>query len=208
MLTKTIHRIEDAEELDDAVDALTRAADTVIPPGPVRETLHGKQLGHALHPLVIVAPIGLNLAASLLDLAGDDGDHAAARRLTGMALLASAPAAASGMADLAGLRSPGPAAAQAGDGPLPPARPDEPEEEDTVRGARRIGLVHAGINAATSAVFAASWLARRAGHHRCGAALSLAGLAGLGAGGYLGGHLAYNRGVGVTRGEGAEVAQI
>jgi uncharacterized membrane protein len=46
-------------------------------------------------------------------------------------------------------------------------------------------------------IYAASWLSRRRGRNVTGAMLALAGSGVLAAGGWLGGHLAYSRGVGV-----------
>jgi uncharacterized membrane protein len=45
--------------------------------------------------------------------------------------------------------------------------------------------------------YVASWLARGKGHHGRGALLALAGSGMLAFSGWLGGHLAYTRGVGV-----------
>jgi nitrite reductase/ring-hydroxylating ferredoxin subunit len=64
---------------------------------------------------------------------------------------------------------------------------------------RRIGIVHAVANVAALGLFGASWLARRRGDHGRGVALGLAGAGALGAGGHLGGHLSYAKGVGVDR---------
>jgi hypothetical protein len=57
---------------------------------------------------------------------------------------------------------------------------------------RRVAMVHAATNAAASAFFTASYLTR-------GRLWGLLGLAALGAGGALGGHLAYAQGAGVHR---------
>ena len=62
---------------------------------------------------------------------------------------------------------------------------------------RRVGLVHAVLNDAALTCYALSWRARRRGARRRGLVLSLAGGGLLGAGGWLGGHLAYSLGVGV-----------
>ncbi|MGC5585484.1 Rieske 2Fe-2S domain-containing protein [Ornithinimicrobium sp. W1679] len=172
-LTPLMKRLEETEGLDAAVDSARSTVNTVLPQGPVKDVLHGKPLGHALHPLLVALPIGLNVGASLLDVLGDEGDQAAARRLVGAALVSTVPTVATGWADWSELGS-----AQ---------RP------------ARVGLVHAVANGAAAGVFAASWFARLAGHHRAGAALSMVGLAGLGAAGYLGGHLVYAQGVAVSR---------
>lgn len=60
---------------------------------------------------------------------------------------------------------------------------------------RRVGLVHAALTAAALSLYGASWLVR--GRGRRGMSLAIAGAGLLGAGGWLGGHLAYALGVGV-----------
>jgi nitrite reductase/ring-hydroxylating ferredoxin subunit len=64
---------------------------------------------------------------------------------------------------------------------------------DTCGGERRIGLVHAAANGAALGLFTLSLVSSRGGAR----ALRLLGLAAVGAGGYLGGHLSYARGLGV-----------
>jgi len=51
----------------------------LIRPGRIRDALHGVWLGHPLHPMLIQAPVGAWLSASILDFTG--GDEQAARRL-------------------------------------------------------------------------------------------------------------------------------
>lgn len=65
---------------------------------------------------------------------------------------------------------------------------------DTGGGERRVGVVHALCNVAATLLMAASWWRRRTGGGRVLSTLAL-GL--LGFSGWLGGHLAYARGVGV-----------
>src|SRR5690606_3820689 len=64
---------------------------------------------------------------------------------------------------------------------------------------RRVGFLHLLANATGTLCYAASYLARRRGHHGIGRALALAGLAAVGTAGTLGGHLTYAQGVGVYR---------
>ena len=163
-------KLEQAKALDPAVDAVAGVAGRVLPSGPVKDLLHGTWLGHPLHPLLVAVPIGLWTGATALDLAGE---RSAARRLVGLGVLTAAPTAATGLADWSEL----------GEAKRP----------------KRVGLVHAVANWSTIALYGASWLARRRGDDRRGAALSLVGLAGLSVGGYLGGHLAYSQAVGVNR---------
>jgi len=173
MLAQLVRKLEELTALDDVVDRVSDLANSALPPGELKDALHGKHLGHALHPALVALPIGFTIAATLLDFCGDEQDRPAARRLVGAALLLTPPTAASVMADFSELGQ--------------SKRP------------KRVGLVHAGTNAAASVFFTGSWLARRAGRHRTGQALSLLGLTGLGLGGYLGGHLAYSQAVGVNR---------
>lgn len=67
----------------------------------------------------------------------------------------------------------------------------------TSGGDRRVGWVHGLVNTLTLGLYAASWVARWRGNHRLGVLLTLPGMALLGTGGWLGGHLSYARGVGV-----------
>jgi uncharacterized membrane protein len=97
------------------------------------------------------------------------GSADAARRLTGAGVLVAVPTALTGAADW-----------------LETSGPD-----------RRTGVAHAALNDLAVGAFALSWLARRRQRRLLGAALSGVGLVGLGAAGYLGGHLAHARGVGV-----------
>ncbi len=136
--------------------------------GRVGEVLRGEPIGHPLHPALVAVPMGAWMSASLIDLTG--GDAAAARRLVGLGVLAALPAAAAGAADW--LRTSG--------------------EE------RRVGFVHAGLNDVALGLYAASWRSRAGGRRAKGTALALAGSGLLLASGWLGGHLAYRRGVGVA----------
>jgi nitrite reductase/ring-hydroxylating ferredoxin subunit len=66
-------------------------------------------------------------------------------------------------------------------------------------GARRVGLVHAASNAVALSLYTASLVARRKGSRGRGVALGAAGAGVLSAGGYLGAHLSFVRGVGVDQ---------
>lgn len=163
-------KLERAKALDPVADGVERVVHTVLPRGPVKDALHGRWLGHAVHPLLVTLPIGMWTGSLAFDLTGDDK---AAKRLVGLGLLSVAPTAAAGLADWSELGS--------------------------ARRPKRVGLVHAASNTVTAALFAASWLARSRGDHTRGRTLSLAGALTMAAGGYLGGHLSYSEGVGVNR---------
>jgi uncharacterized membrane protein len=136
---------------------------------PVENALSGSWLGHPVHPLLVTAPIGAWLSAGVLDVS--HGDPVAARRLVGFGVGCAILSAATGWSDWR--RTTGPAS--------------------------RVGLVHAVCNGTAVALYTGSWRARAAGNHRLGRGLAFAGAVFLGAGGFLGGHLAYALGVNVSR---------
>lgn len=167
-LVTATRALEDDARLDAAVGALRGLADRLVADRPRRDLLEGRVLGHALHPVLTDAPLGLWSSAVALDLLGGRGSRRAARRLVGLGVLATAPAVATGLAEWART---------------------EPR-------AQRVGVVHAAANTVGLVLFAASWVARGRGHHGRGTGLALAGAAAAGVGGYLGGHLAIARNVG------------
>jgi nitrite reductase/ring-hydroxylating ferredoxin subunit/uncharacterized membrane protein len=166
---RLVERLEATEAIDTVADPLQEAVGGLLPPGPTKDALSGTWLGHPLHPLLIAGPIGFWTSATLLDLLGGKRSRKAATRLVGLGVLAAVPTAASGASDWA----------------------------DTVGAAKRVGVVHAACNYAAIAAFFGSWRARRKGHHLRGVVLTLLGDGFIGISGYLGGHLSYNRGVGV-----------
>lgn len=167
-------RIGAAAALDGPAEAVAKWARGAIPKGPVKDALSGVPLGHAAHPLMIVMPIGTWMSATVLDFVGGEASRPAARRLIAAGLLSALPTAASGLNDWA----------------------DTTPASDEVR---RVGAVHALANVAALGLFTASLAARRGGNHGRGVALGLAGMGAVGAGGHLGGHLSYAKGVGVDQ---------
>ncbi|MBI5160579.1 MAG: DUF2231 domain-containing protein [Micrococcales bacterium] len=95
------------------------------------------------------------------------GTGRAARTLVGVGVLAALPAVAAGLVDWSMQR----------------------------RDQQRVGGVHAMANTAALALYSLSWLRRRRG--ASGVLPALLGLGLISAGGYLGGHMTYRRGVGV-----------
>ena len=63
--------------------------------------------------------------------------------------------------------------------------------------ARRLGLVHAGLNVGSLFCFVGSLAARKAGNRGTGKMLAMAGAGVMGLSAYLGGHLSFRNGVGV-----------
>jgi nitrite reductase/ring-hydroxylating ferredoxin subunit/uncharacterized membrane protein len=164
--------LESAEVLDPPAQALGKVVRDVVPGGPVKDALSGTYIGHALHPLLTDLPIGTFTSAVLLDLLGGEGSEQAADRLIAIGL-ATAPATfLTGWTDWA-------------------------DTEAADDGVRRSGIVHAAVNGAAVSLMVASLVARTRGNRGRGKLLGLAGASLLGAGGWIGGHLSYTKGVGV-----------
>ncbi|MGK5450675.1 (2Fe-2S)-binding protein, partial [Streptomyces radiopugnans] len=62
-----VERLESTPRLDAALGPLRRAA-RALPLGGARDALHGRWLGHAVHPLMVQVPIGTWMSAAVLDL--------------------------------------------------------------------------------------------------------------------------------------------
>ncbi|GAA1624941.1 DUF2231 domain-containing protein [Georgenia ruanii] len=160
--------IEENRKLDGAVRALQPLAGGLVSNPSVRDLLHGRWLGHALHPLLTDLPLGMWMSSMALDLTGGPSARPAASRLLGLGVLTAVPTAITGLAEWA----------------------------VTDTRSQRVGVTHATANSVALTCFAASWVARRAGRHDQGVALSLAGGLVSVWGGYLGGHLTLARKVG------------
>ena len=134
----------------------------------LKDVLHGTWLGHALHPALILGPAGSWLTAAVLDIVGDEDG---AQTAIGFGILASLPAAASGLVDWG----------------------------YTEGRSRRVGLAHAALNCAALGCYTLSWLARKRGHRGLGVLLSTKGLVVMTVSAYLGGEISYALGHGVNR---------
>jgi nitrite reductase/ring-hydroxylating ferredoxin subunit/uncharacterized membrane protein len=161
------------EVLDAPGKAIGRLIRKLLPAGPVKDVLSGTFMGHALHPLLTDVPIGTWTSATTLDLVGGSDSERSSELLIAIGIAAAAPTAVSGWSDWADT---------------------EPGSDEI----RRIGIIHAVSNVAALGLYAASLAARRRGQRGTGVALGLAGAGAFGAGGWLGGDLAYARGVGVN----------
>ncbi len=146
------------------------AVGAVLPRGPAKDALHGVWLGHPLHPLLTDLPIGFWTSAFMLDLMGGRRAHAASDTLVGLGVVSALPTAAAGLADWSEL--------------------NKPEQ--------RAGLVHAIANIMATFLYALSYLARRRGRRSAGVLLGIAGATAATVGGFLGGHLSFRRGAGVS----------
>lgn len=167
-------RIGAVEALDPPAQAIGRQIRGLLPAGGgVKDLISGTWVGHALHPLITDIPIGTWTSATLLDLFGGRAGRPAAQRLIGVGLAGAAPTALTGWSDWA----------------------DSEPGDDQVR---RVGMVHALANVTATALYGASFAARRRGAHSTGVLFGLAGAGAMLAGGWLGGDLAFARGVGVN----------
>lgn len=165
-----VRRIEDQKGLDAFSGPLANLAGRATRPDAVKNALSGTWVGHQLHPMLTDLPIGAWVMAAALDWTVGRSGAKAARRLVGLGVLASVPAAVTGASDWS----------------------------ETYAAEQRVGVVHAASNVAGVLVQSASWMARRRGHRLSGMALSGVGLGITLGAAYLGGHLSFIRGVGVN----------
>jgi uncharacterized membrane protein len=168
-------RLDSLEALDGLGRTAGRTVRGLIPEGTPKDVLSGAWLGHALHPLLTDIPIGAWTSAVILDWTGGQQSRSASDRLILTGVLAAGATVATGWSDWA-------------------------DAEQGSAAVRRSGLVHAAANATATALMTGSYLARKRGARHRGRALALAGSAVLSAGGWLGGHLSYTLGAGVTAG--------
>ncbi|MFF9314711.1 Rieske 2Fe-2S domain-containing protein [Streptomyces sp. NPDC014748] len=169
-ILRAVDRLERFSGADRMLDKI-RDAVRDVPLGPVRDGLHGRWLGHPVHPLMVQLPIGSWLSAAVLDFI--PGQRRAVRTLIATGLLSATPAAVSGLVDWAELH----------------------------RQQMRVGAVHATANMAALALYTGSLTARLRGREARGKLLGLAGLGAVAAGGALGGHLAYRQASGANHAE-------
>jgi uncharacterized membrane protein len=137
-----------------------------------------KLLGHPIHPMLIVFPLGLLSASVVFDIIDrlrDSGSWAQTASATMAAgVIGGLIAAPFGLLDW--LKLP-----------------------DGTR-AKRIGLLHGSVNVVALVLFAISWLLRRDDPTTAALIFALAGLAVAAVGGWLGGELVNRLGVGVEAG--------
>lgn len=170
LLDRAIQRIADAAELDPVADRVASSVQSVLDGEVVRSTLSGTATGHPLHPPLTDVAMGLLHSATLLDvvLPGERAGRATTTLLAA-GLLAVLPTAATGLHDWS----------------------------DTSGEARRIGLAHASANGLATTMYALSLVTRLRGATVLPRVFSVLGYALMLVGGFLGGDLAYRRGVGV-----------
>ena len=154
-------RLEDTTSLDGLARVFRPLSELLLADRTRADALQGKWLGHALHPLLSIVPLGAWTSATVLDLTAGPTSRAASQRLVATGILAAAPTALTGLAEFGNL---------------------------TVRD-RRTASEHAESNQVALGLFVASYRSRRRGNHGRGAALALTAHLAAGFGGFLGGHL-------------------
>ena len=169
-----IDALERARILDVPAQAIAKKVRELLSGEKLKDAISGTWLGHPVHPPSTDLVIGSFLSASLLDLFAPRAGARAAQQLISVGIAAAAPTALTGFSDWA-------------------------DTELSDEGVRRVGLVHAEANLSALLLYCASLIARRRGNRIRGTLLALAGAGLLGGSGYLGGHMAYVRGVGVNQ---------
>jgi len=145
---------------------------------PLQDLLHGVWLGHPLHPALVTVPTGAWTAALVLDGLdatgrGSPGAGPAARVVVGVGVAGAVASAATGLTDW----------------------------QHAHDGARRVGLVHAGLNTAALALQVWSFADRGRGRAPRARVTAAAGLALTVASAWLGGALSYRHGLGTDHAE-------
>ncbi|WP_347351484.1 Rieske 2Fe-2S domain-containing protein [Intrasporangium sp.] len=163
--------IEEMSGLDGVSQPIVDWVGKAVRPAIVRNTLSGEVIGHPLHPLLTDVPIGAWTMAGLLDVVGGSSSERAADILVATGIVSALPTAASGLNDWS----------------------------DTYGPETRVGLVHAGAVTSALVLYTLSARCRARGNRTRGKVLGMVGMGALLAGGYLGGHLSFGKGVNVNR---------
>lgn len=160
-LSKLMLGLEDAAALDVAVRAIDPLLDAISANSTINDLLQGRWFGHALHPAIVLIPAGAWISATVLDFTGADPTGAAAHRLVKLGNIVTPLAVVTGLAQL--------------------------HEAD--QHGKRVGIVHAGLNALVHVLQVSSARARKKEQLAKGRKLSLAAIGLLVGAAYLGGHL-------------------
>ncbi|GAA0735447.1 Rieske (2Fe-2S) protein [Dactylosporangium roseum] len=170
-MRRLLAKLERSHGLDRIGDPARKAILAAVPREGVRDVLHGRWLGHPLHPAVVQFPVGAWLSAAVLDaLAFLPGRRPAATALLVAGTAAALPAAVTGATDFTTLS----------------------------REQRRVAVVHALANSVALGLFVSSIVARLRGRHAAGRGLSYAGTGVAGVGAFLGGHLSFSQDAGTN----------
>ncbi len=159
--------------LDKQADVLKQATEPIFGPNApsgLKDALYGTWLGHPLHPAMTDVPIGAWTASAALALLAHERSSAAMLKLGVLGGVASAMTGAAQWFDL--------------------QKHEEP---------RRLGSLHASLNTAALGLYGVSWMLRDRGQRNAGVATGLAGYALASTSAWIGGHLSFSLGIGVSR---------
>lgn len=179
MSSKSIVKaVEDQDWLEPVGTAVQKAVTTLYkaggePANAVKNVLHGSTFGHPIHPIKAGAVVGAWSIAAVLDVCESLGNRKAgdgADAAVGIGLLFAASSAITGLTDYTGID-------------------DKPR--------KRIGAMHAMVNGTATLLYGASYLLRRSNQRTLAKALAGVGYGIMAFGGYLGGVLVFEQGVGV-----------
>jgi nitrite reductase/ring-hydroxylating ferredoxin subunit len=167
VISRAIDAIARQKWLDKPAEALQKAFDDTMArfgerEQAVRDLLHGKWFEHPLHPGFTDIPVGAWTVAFMLDVAEGERPSRGADAAIAVGVLGAAGSAATGIADWR-----------------------YPRDERV----RRIGLVHAGLNAAALSLYITSMALRAAGMRSAGKRASYLGYGIISVSAYIGGHL-------------------
>ena len=167
---RTVNRQNWLEPLADRLQsALSHTATAAGLAGQeVEDALHGRWLGHPLHPVLVNVPIGAWTVAAALDameeVSGNRALGSGADAAVGLGLVGALGAAITGIADW----------------------------RHTDGQARRVGLAHGLLNTGALALYTTSLILRRVKARRAGRGVAALGYVVANVSAYLGGHLVFN----------------
>lgn len=159
--------------LDKSARVLHQVSEPVFGPnGPsgLKDALYGTWLGHPLHPSITDVPVGSWTASALFDLMGYERAADATLKIGVAGAIGSAATGVPQWFDL--------------------QRMEEP---------RRLGALHAMLNSGALGLYLTSWALRNRGQRDAGVATALAGYGIAATSAWIGGHLSFKLGIGVSR---------
>lgn len=164
---------ESAPWLDKQAGVLKQVAEPLFGPGApsaIKDALYGTWLGHPVHPSMTDIPIGAWTATAALDVLGYERASDAVLKIGVLGAVGSAVTGAAQWFDLQEMEEP-----------------------------RRLGALHASLNTVALGLYTASWILRDRGRRDAGIATALAGYAVASTSAWIGGHLSFKLGIGVSR---------
>lgn len=159
--------------LDKSAEVLKQASEPIVGPSApqtLKDALYGTWLGHPAHPPITDVPIGAWTATALFDVLGEERAADLALKVGVAGAVGSAVTGIVQWYDLQNMKEP-----------------------------RRLGTMHAMLNSAALGLYLASWALRSNGNRGAGIATAMAGYGIGGFSAWIGGHLAYRLGIGVSR---------